>query len=326
MVKGSWRVGEPACYTITEVVQNWITEDGKVTVAAHGVSQSMYYDQWILKGKFEIRFNPYDIKYKINPYKIYPIKRALDVVKRNGFTGSFHDIAPVELITMILTDKRAETLLKAGQFSMLKYRQHLYCAIERFWPSIRICIRNGYKIKDASMWCDYIDLLRYFNKDLLNKKYVCPDNLKLEHDRYNMKKELIEQRQRIKEKEEKAIKDEKLFLEKKRRFFNLCISDDLIKITALKSISEFIKEGESLCHCVFTQGYYKKDNSLILSARIEDKRIETIEVDIKKMDIVQSRGLQNQNSEFHDRIVELVKSNMRIIRKLKNKPIKLMTE
>ena len=29
--------------------------------------------------------------------------------------------------------------------------------MDSYWPSARICIRNGYKIKDAGVWCDYIE-------------------------------------------------------------------------------------------------------------------------------------------------------------------------
>ena len=43
-------------------------------------------------------------------------------------------------------------------------------------------------------------------------------------------------------------------------------------------------------HCVFTNEYYLKADSLILSATIDGKRIETIEVSLKRMEVVQSRG------------------------------------
>ena len=48
---------------------------------------------------------------------------------------------------------------------------------------MKICIRNGYTISDGSMWCDTIDLLRHFGKDTNSPKYVCPSDLKSEHDK-----------------------------------------------------------------------------------------------------------------------------------------------
>mgnify|MGYP000296788918 FL=1 len=49
-------------------------------------------------------------------------------------------------------------------------------------------------------------------------------------------------------------------------------------------------------HCVFTNEYYLKADSLILSATIDGKRIETIEVSLKRMEVVQSRGVCNKNT------------------------------
>ena len=51
-----------------------------------------------------------------------------------------------------------------------------------------------------------------------------------------------------------------------------------------------------------------------MSATIGNKRIETVEVDLKKLCVVQSRGVCNQNTEYHDRIIDLVNSNMNLIR------------
>ena len=41
-------------------------------------------------------------------------------------------------------------------------------------------------------------------------------------------------------------------------------------------------------HCVFSNQYYLKEDSLILSASIEGKRIETIELSLDTMLIAQS--------------------------------------
>ena len=69
-------------------------------------------------------------------------------------------------------------------------------------------------------------------------------------------------------------------------------------------------------HCVFSNEYFKKKDSLILSARIGSKRIETVEVNLKSFQIVQSRAVCNGTSEYHDRIIRLVEKNMSLIKKL----------
>ena len=68
-------------------------------------------------------------------------------------------------------------------------------------------------------------------------------------------------------------------------------------------------------HCVYSNEYYLKPNSLILSATIDGKRVETIEVSLKTLKVLQSRGVCNKNTEYHDRIIELVNKNKRLIRK-----------
>jgi hypothetical protein len=60
-----------------------------------------------------------------------------------------------------------------------------------------------------------------------------------------------------------------------------------------------------------------KPDSLILSARIEDKPIETIELSLSKWQVLQSRGTCNKNTEYHERIIELVEKNISLIRKRK---------
>ena len=186
--------------------------------------------------------------------------------------------------------------------------------IERYWPSIRICIRNKYAIKDVKLWIDYLDLLRYFNRDLRNAYYVCPANLKKEHDKLVAKKRQLQEREEAERKRKKAIDNEHKFLKLKSKFFGLQFTDGFIKIKMLESVQEFIEEGDIMHHCVFTNEYYLKPSSLILSAMIKGMHIETIEVDLKKLEVIQSRGACNKNTEYHDRIIKLVKQNMNLIR------------
>ena len=80
-------------------------------------------------------------------------------------------------------------------------------------------------------------------------------------------------------------------------------------------------------HCVYTNGYFKRDDCLIPSARIEGVSIETIEIDLKKIKVVQCRGKRNGLSEHHDRIIKLMNRNMGLIKeRLKPKRKKRVTE
>ena len=82
----------------------------------------------------------------------------------------------------------------------------------------------------------------------------------------------------------------------------------------MESVQEHLEEGVSMHHCVFDNAYYLKENSLILSATIEGKRIETIEVNLDTLKVVQSRCVCNKNTEYHEQIVSLVNANRKLIR------------
>lgn len=64
-------------------------------------------------------------------------------------------------------------------------------------------------------------------------------------------------------------------------------------------------------HCV--GGYYSKTDSLILTACIDGKKMETIEVSLSKLQVIQSRGVCNENTEYHNQIVQLVEKNIPLI-------------
>ena len=260
----------------------------------------------------EVRKNGEFRAYDINPVCTYPRQRFIPEVKRNGFKGDYHNILPYDLFKAILSDCRAETLLKAGQYPMLRYYIYHSFNIVEYWASVKICIRNGYTIANGSMWRDTIDLLRHFGKDTNSPKYVCPADLKAEHDNLVAKRNRQRERERTEQQRQKAIEDEKNYLKAKGIFFGLVFSDNLIRIKVIESVEEMIEEGRMMHHCV--GGYHNRENSLILSATIDGRRIETIEVSLKTLEVVQCRGLCNENTEYHDRIVNLVNSNVNLIR------------
>ena len=311
------KVCQPAKYYISEVVQRWIAPDGKTETVARLRCQSLFYcDLWNEWSDMEIRGNKKFGAYDIDPICTYPTTRLIPELKRNGFKGDCHNILPYDLFTAILSDSRAETLLKAGQYAMLRHYIRSSFDMGRYWASVKICIRNGYTISDGSVWCDTIDLLRHFGKDTNSPKYVCPADLKAEHDKLVRKRNLQRERERTEQQRQKAIEDEKNYLKAKGIFFGLVFSDSLICIKVIESVEEMVEEGRMMHHCV--GGYHNKANSLILSATIDGKRIETIEVSLKTLKVVQSRGVCNSNTEYHDRIIRLVEDNTELIRQRMN--------
>lgn len=317
-----YKAGESPRYFIHEILQHWIILNGKSTVVALNHTINWYCDSW--NGDMEIR-NEYrrhyysnNVRYDVYPFKLHPDSEFLSELKRYGIDYKLQGITPLEAIKEIPDNPKMETLLKAKQYDLLGYAltgaSHKICI---HWDSIKICMRNRYTVKDASIWFDYLELLQRYGKDLHNAHYVCPKNLKTAHDLYMEKKrkdDVKEEKERDMEKLLKQKKNEEEFIKLKSKFFDLILSDGKIVIVVLKSLEDFKQEGEVMHHCVFTNEYIKKKDSLILSARIGEKRLETIEISLKTLAVIQSRGACNSNTEYHDRIIGLVKKNIGLIR------------
>lgn len=296
-----------------EIGQYWRNAQGRMAVVGIQRVLGRYIDTFSFGSPLAVRSD--NAAYRHIAYSpIYPKSKVLDVLRRNGFDGDFHDIVPTRLIPALLSDSRAETLMKAGQYPMLHHYLTSRFDMERYWASVKICIRNGYTIADGSMWRDTIDLLRLFGKDTNSPKYVCPSDLKAEHDRLMHKRNKEIERKKLEERIRQAKKHEKAYRKLKGIFFGIAFTDGTLQVRVLESVAEFAAEGTELHHCVFSNSYFLEKNSLILSATIDGKRIETVEVSLKTLEVVQSRGLHNSNTEYHDRIVNLVNSNVNLIR------------
>ena len=314
------RKGRETHYFIDEVCQQWITADRKETVIAKAMNMGSR--GWVHTTEMSIKQdgNMYcSHSYDIGGY-VYPKVKLLPILRRNGLRTSFHGITPALLIRAILGEsKYAEMLLKTKQYSMLEFCMYRGC-LSHPW-TVNICNRNGYIIKDGSMYDDYLRLLDYFHLDTHNAHYVCPKNLKAAHDELVSRKQRIEARERAEEDRKRRVErmvrikaDIALFIKRIQPFLNLEIKADDIVIRPLQSVSQFYQEGKAMHHCVYANEYYKKKDCLILSAKVAGKRKETIEVNLKTFKVVQSRAVCNKNSEYHDKIIELMNKNMNLIR------------
>ena len=313
------KIGEPTKLSYSEVMQRWIAPDGKHYTFAR-LRQTMgtcSIDSWIFYTPLELRNENSNNKFCINVYdrigsmgEIYPRQKLIPELKRTGYTKALYGQNPLDLFRTLLGDSRAETLIKAGYTKLLERMMNSrWKNIDNYWQSIKIAIRNKYKIEDAILWCDYIDMLRFFGKDLHNAKYVCPKNLKAEHDRYVIKRAKADARQEL----EKQLEKEAEFRKAKEKFFGLMFSDGLISIRVLESVAEIVLEGKMMHHCAGS--YHSKTDSLILSACIDGERIETVEISLSQLKVIQSRGVCNKNTEHHNRIINLVNRNISLIEK-----------
>ena len=314
-----------------EVYENWVDDEGKETILSKSYNRSPFFFNWKTDSEWGVnRHNGHcsgyyvmDDVYKVGQNYIYPIQRVTKKLRRNGYSDWRMlrcDIEPVVFMRLLLTNPTAEWLVKVGQYKVLEYLQRygdLLVVNERhpeLLGSVKICVRNGYMIYDASMYADYIDLLVYFGKDTHNAFYVCPKDLRVEHDRLMQKKQRIEEKKELEQRIREAAMHEQSYKEHRGLWFGICFGNEDIVVTVIQSVAEMAEEGTKMHHCVFANEYWnvqKHPDSLILSAKDrQGNRLETVEVNMKTWSIVQSRGLLNDPSERHDEIIELVKQNM----------------
>lgn len=244
-----------------------------------------------------------------------------------------------EIFRSVNANTYNETLMRrdVDMWNMCKYHEAVFDRVKM--SAVKIAIRHGKAdyIYD-SLWWDMLDSIIYLKKDVRNPSVVCPENLREAHDKWlksaDNKKKKMEDRmtklrliaeekmqlryleQAAKAEEENKKKAEAManvYVARRKQFFDIDIKDGVIDIQVLKSVQEFFEEGKEMCHCVFANGYYdvnKKPNCLILSAKVNGLRMETIEVDLSSFTIVQCHGKHNINSALHDAILNLVRENM----------------
>lgn len=309
ILHSGYRRGRSAEHEAMEIIRRWHDGKGGCAVEARRRCMGYYMDMFIYSTNIELKNDCHTYQYLADTY-IAPGAKILPCFRQKGVKGRFPNVNPDKLFNGLLSDPHIETILKSGNIKDLAYFLDHMDELGKLWDSYKIARRNGYRISDMSLWADLVQALEYCGKDIRNAHYVCPDNLKEAHDLWTGRRAQAMERERTRKKLEEAMKREAEFIRLKSKFFDLTISDGTIDIVVLDSIKAFKEEGETMHHCVFSNSYYDRPDSLVMSARIKGKRIETIELSLTDMKILQSRAVCNGTSEYHDRIINLVNANL----------------
>ena len=192
-----------------------------------------------------------------------------------------------------------------------------------YQTAMRIRRHHHYEPQDWDTWKDHITVLYQLGKDLHNPFYVCPDDLNATHAKYIKQLDKLREKERLIAKKKEAEMYEKQYQDDMHSFFGLLFTNEDFTISPLKTVTEFIAEGDAMHHCVYTCGYYKRKNSLILSAKDHNgNRLATIEFDLTTMQIMQCRGLCNAKPEFDEEIRKCIQLHTKDIMKAKNKRLR----
>ncbi|WP_168181924.1 PcfJ domain-containing protein [Duncaniella sp. C9] len=309
------RKGMKASPAYLEIGSYWIDPKGNITVVGLQRTLGHYIDSFAFGSPLEIRRDNEAFQ-RISDEWVYPRIKVIDTIKRNGFKNSIHHIHPVTLFQELLTNPKAETLMKSNETELLRYlclRPTNKADIEDYWNTIKIAKRNGYEFKDVRMWFDYIKMLERMGKDLNSPSLIAPQDLKTAHDIYVAKVN----RQRIKEQREierqQAIKDKTKFEELKSRYFGMEMTDGEIEIHSIDTINDYYKIGDKQSICCGTAKYYLKEDTLTLTASIGNKQIATIEISLDDYHIIQCRAFANEICEYTQQIAGIINANKKMI-------------
>lgn len=239
---------------------------------------------------------------------------------------------PKELARIICNNPVAETMYKQKNpiFRFLMWRTYA----KETCRAYTLAKRHGFEFNDITipLWIDMVYAIIKCKKDWHNPVFIAPTDLRATHDRFIdmwCRKRQKEQEQRDRQREEmrvrleyeanrKQLENDKTineqYIKRRQKFYDMLLTDGLIECRVLRDCKEFEEEGTTMQHCVFKCKYYEKPYSLILSARIKGERVETIEVDLSNYTIKQCYGFRDHFTMHHQRIVDLVNSQMETIK------------
>lgn len=242
------------------------------------------------------------------------------------------NIDPKELGRIIRNNPVAETLYKTNDplFGYLLWRSYA----KQVCRAITLAKRHGFVFtpENTPIWFDMVRAICYCKKDYHNPVYIAPKDLMTTHNKFiemMYRRERKEREQRMRRRNElrlqrefeaihKQLEDNKeineKYIKRRKRFYDMVLTDGLIECRVLRDVKEFEEEATAMQHCVFRCKYYEKPYSLILSAKIDGQRIETIEVDLSHYAIKQCYGKHDQFTLHHQRILDLVNSQMDTIK------------
>ena len=294
--------------TYWETQQLWYGQ-GREILIGRARTQGCYYDTYRYSSNLELRQN--EMNGYGNQANMMPISTITCLSLLDGW-----DKYELEHIGTLRQLSKRQLLRCASEYMETLYQQHKTIFIQLCYKlkdkdilehskEIKVAVRHHYQFDNPVMWLDCIRMAKHFGIETRNPFYCAPQNLDVLHN--SLLKRIA--KEESDKKREEIRKHEQAYYEHIKPFLDLMLKSENIVIVPLKSVSEVWKEGEMMHHCVFACNYWKKDDVLLLSAQtIDGTHLETIEFNLKEWEVKQCRGLQNRATEYHNEIIELMKT------------------
>ncbi len=318
-------------YNFTLVGMEFIDENGKLTsVELPRNPMSYIKDQWCGCNGLEVRQRSFFRKY-IGCTESYH-QRITPKLKRNGFD---YRVDNVFTMMALLSNATFESIYKCGHLEIIRDIIHRMTCDYWTYDKCKVSITEAEKVvvklanrkhivfDEPDMWRDmqdYLNDLMYLGKDFHNPSVLFPKDFQKTHQlvsnqadkrrrREADRREAERERQRLLT--EAAKEKEKIeWLSKYcKQFTNAEWHSGDFTIKPLITMEEFEQEAAHMHHCIRT--YYGKINTLLVSIECRGKKCETAEIDLTGLGmIIQCRGVNNQPSIYHNKIVKILKELM----------------
>ena len=300
---------------IWETQQIWYAQ-GRELVISRQRTMGIYYDCYIKNSDLELRHNYRNFAY--NTANMLPISTS----ECKSLLPMF-DEEEVNRIGSLYSVAKKYKMFCASPYMETLYFQHRE-VFEKFLDKvqlndilenekeIKVALRHHYKFEDVSIWTDTMKLAKHFGIETRNPFYCAPLNLDVLHNSLLKRKAKEEAAKEI----EKLAEFEGAYYKHIKPYLDILLKGANVVIVPLKSVKEVYFEGKMMHHCVYECKYWKKNDTLLLSAQVDGKHVETIEFNLKSLKVAQSRGLQNKQTEYHEEILALMKANAKNIKKL----------
>lgn len=307
-------------YGVWEVMQLWFKEGESMTFLSRKRTMGMYIDTFTYDSDMEVR----TISGVIDlPYD-YTYNKSVTGTYQYAAKYSISGISMRQIYDFLSWNKFAETII-ALRPDIAKLMIRRGYKADFYFRAVRIAIRHGYNPfanfvdnNTSALWSCYFDMIRALHKagkDIRNPHYVCPEDFQGMHDwAIDITDGAAKRKRESQELAENVSKYNDSYITRRKRFFDMEITDGLISCKVLRSVKDFYEEGKHMHHCVYKSQYYARPYSIILSAKIDGKRVETVEVDTRTWEVAQAFGACDKFTIYHDRIKDLVNSNMETIK------------
>lgn len=329
-VRAYYKKGRKCDIHIHERLQYWADVNGKTQI--YGQVPSSFSNGF--SGDFECRIDRGGYysgsKWTINPDKYLPGSKFRKEFTRVGVSRSkmLQKYSFMKAVELFVNNPIGETLYKSGQKEWIQAMTENQKLVKSLWPSIKICFRNKYEINNVRTWIDYVEMLKKYGRDIRNPKYICPDDLHKEHNRYVEKERRareaqyeIDRIERLAEKLKESEALEKEYSKAKGKFVGVKFSSAIYDVHFLNSVQEFMEEGSALRHCIFSREYFKEKTLLFSVRNKEGDRLATAEVSPKTWRVLQVRTFNNVVSPESKAITKMITDNFGVIKdRMKPKP------